>query len=198
MAVVLRALTLLGLMGASCAMFVQELMGDWTRQFVTGNVMTLPNRTRLLVGMAAGAAAAILIGLLVLWRKDTRRLRRLAYLLSPLILIGLVPQLTDAAAWSNPLDVGLVVGGFVLLIERLFRMAWLALAETPPGDAAIADGYPPWWKTALPPRLRRWLPALLVVAGAIGYGIYFFVFMLCIHEHFQTYNFNLNQYNNLF
>ena len=53
MAVVLRALTLLGLMGASCAMFVQELMGDWTRQFVTGNVMTLPNRTRLLVGMAA-------------------------------------------------------------------------------------------------------------------------------------------------
>jgi len=198
MAVVLRALTLLGLMGASCAMFVQELMGDWTRQFVTGNVMTLPNRTRLLVGMAAGAAVAILIGLLVLWRKDTRRLRRLAYLLSPLILIGLVPQLTDAAAWSNPLDVGLVVGGFVLLIERLFRMAWLALAETPPGDAAIADGYPPWWKTALPPRLRRWLPALLVVAGAIGYGIYFSVFTLRMHGRFQTYNFDLGQYDNIF
>jgi uncharacterized membrane protein len=200
MAIVLRALIVLGLMGASCAMFVQELMGDWVRQFVTGNTMTLPNRTRLLVGMAAGAAAAILIGLLVLWRKDTRRLNRLAHLLSPLILIGLVPQLTDAAAWSNPLDIGLVVGAFVLLLERLFRGAWLALAETPtaPGDAALADGYPPWWKTPLPPRLRRWLPLLLVVAGAIAYGIYFSVFTLRMHGRFQTYNFDLGQYDNIF
>ncbi len=198
MAIILRALTLLGLVGASCAMFVQELMGDWVGQFVTGNTMTLPNRTRLLVGMAAGAAAAILIGLLVLWRKDTRRLHRLAHLLAPLILIGLVPQLTDAAAWSNPLDIGLVVGAFVLLIERLFRMAWLALAETPTGNAAIADGYPQWWKATLPPRLRRWLPSLLVVAGAIAYGIYFSVFTLRMHGRFQTYNFDLGQYDNLF
>ncbi|HXU06208.1 MAG TPA: DUF2079 domain-containing protein [Polyangia bacterium] len=198
MAVVLRALTLLGLTGASLALFVQELVGDWVRPFVSANVMTMHNRTRLLVGMVAGAAAAILVGLLVLWRKDTRRLARLAHLLSPLILIGLVPQLTDAAAWSSPLNVGLVLGGYVLLAERLFRIAWLAVGETPPGSTAVADGYPPWWQTILPPRLRRRLPVLLVIAGALAYGVYFSVFTIRMHGRFQTYNFDLGQYDNLF
>src|SRR5947207_2779784 len=86
MAVVLRALTLLGLTGASCALFVQELIGDdWLFAFVSGNTMTLANR--------------------------------------------------------HP---------------------------------------------------------LLAVAGAIAYGIYFSVFTLRMHGRFQTYNFDLGQYDNLF
>jgi uncharacterized membrane protein len=197
-AVALRALTLLGLIGASCALFVQELLGDWVSMFVTSNTMTLANRQRLLIGMVVGAVVALLAGTLVWWRRDATRLRRMAHLLAPLILIGLVPQLVEPAAWPSPLTIAVVLGLFLLLAERLYRMAYLAAAEPPPGAPAVSDGFPPWWKEILPPRARRWLPALIVVAGAIAYAIYMSVFTLRMHGRFQTYNFDLGQYDNLF
>jgi uncharacterized membrane protein len=200
MAVVLRALTLLGAIGASCALFVQELLGDWVRAFVSANTMSMNNRRRLLAGMAAGAAVAVIGGLLVLWRRDKRGLRRFAYCLAPLLLIGLVPQLSDNMAWSNTLNICLVLGAFVLLAERLFRMSWAAIAEgRPAADAtATSDGYPPWWKTLVPPRVRRVLPLLLVVLGVLAYGVYFSIFTIRMHGRFQTYNFDLGQYDNLY
>lgn len=197
MAVVLRALTLLGVIGASCALFVQELLGDWVRAFVSANSMSMQNRTRLLVGMGAGAVVGVIVGLLVVWRQDERRLRRLAHLLAPAVLIGLVPQLIDQQAWSNTLNVCLVLGVFVLLAERLFRMSLGALTERAPQTTA-GDGYPPWWKTIVPARLRRLLPPILVVMAALAYAIYFSIFTLRMHGRFQTYNFDLGQYDNIF
>ena len=58
MAVALRALTLLGTDGASCALFVQELIGDWLPPFVSANTLTLANRQRLLAGMAWARVSA--------------------------------------------------------------------------------------------------------------------------------------------
>ena len=102
------------------------------------------------------------------------------------------------AAWPDKTTVAIVIGGFLLLAERLFRIAFLAAAESPPGAPEVHDGYPPWWKQILSPRLRRWLPPLLVVAGAVAYGIYMSVFTLRMHGRFQTYNFDLGQYDNIF
>jgi uncharacterized membrane protein len=199
MAVVLRALTLLGLMGASCALFVQELIGDWVRPFVASNSMALRDRRELMIWMGVGAVVAIGAGLLVWWRKDARRLRRLSHLLCPLILIGVGPQLWDSGAWTNTLNVAIVLGACVLLAERLFRIALEAAAERPDGAAeAEDDADPPWWREILPPRVRRWLPPLLVLAAAIGYGVYFSIFTLRMHGRFQTYNFDLGQYDNIF
>ena len=195
MAVVLRALTLLGLTGASCALFVQEITGEWLAPFVSSNTLTLANRRLLLIGMVAGALVAVLAGLLVLWRLDRRRLERLAHLLCPAILIGFVPPLCQTSSWPNAFNAGIVIGIFILIAERLYRIAFQAGA-----DAVVPapDGYPPWWRQIIPPRLKRWLPPLLVVAGAIGYAIYFSVFTLRMHGRFQTYNFDLGQYDNLF
>src|SRR4029453_1940401 len=68
--------------------------------------------------------------------------------------------------------------------------------------AAATDGPPqplvPAWRSLLPRRLRRWLPFAIVLAAAIGYGIYMSVFTLRMHGRFQTYNFDLGQYDNLF
>src|SRR4026209_1499819 len=130
MAVILRALVLLALSGASLALFVQELIGDWVRGFVMSNALSMPNRQRLLVGMAVGALVGAVTGLLVLWRKDTRRLRRVGPPLSPLSPLGRLPQLCDSAAWPNALNVGIVIGAFLLLAERLYRLALQAAAET--------------------------------------------------------------------
>ena len=50
MAVVLRALALLGVAGASLSLFFQELFGLWwLNAFVSENVLSLPNRHRLLI-----------------------------------------------------------------------------------------------------------------------------------------------------
>jgi len=43
MAAVLRALTLLGVTGASCALFLQEIVGDWLTPFVSANTLTITN-----------------------------------------------------------------------------------------------------------------------------------------------------------
>ena len=198
MAVVLRALTLLGVTGASCALFVQELIGDWVRAFVSANTMSMHNRTHLLVGMAAGAGVGVIVGLLVYWLRDERRLHRISHLLAPAMLIGLVPQLTDHQAWSNTLNICLVLGVFILLAERLYRMCLGALAATPPGATVPTDSDPSWWKTVVPPRVRQVLPPLLVVLGALAYGTYFSIFTLRMHGRFQTYNFDLGQYDNIF
>src|SRR5262249_46821282 len=121
MAAVLRALTLLGLTGASCALFVQEIIGEWLGPFVASNTMTLANRRRLLIGMVAAAVVAVGAGLLLLWRRDRRRLVTIAHLVCPLILIGFVPQLCQTSAWSNAFNAALVLGVFILLAERLYR-----------------------------------------------------------------------------
>ena len=79
MAVVLRSLILLGLTGASLALFVAEIRGGWLNPFVSTNAISLAIRQPLLAGMAAGFVLAVLVGLLV-WRDDDRRLWRLARL----------------------------------------------------------------------------------------------------------------------
>ena len=46
--------------------------------------------------------------------------------------------------------------------------------------------------------VRRWWPPIVVVCAAFGYAIYFSVFTLRMHGRFQTYNFDLGQYDNIF
>src|SRR5262249_51565003 len=76
-AVVLRALTLLGVTGASCSLFFQQLSGgDWLGPFVSSNTMTFANRQRLLIGIVAGAAVGVVLGLMVLWRRGARGIER--------------------------------------------------------------------------------------------------------------------------
>jgi uncharacterized membrane protein len=196
MAAILRALTLLGLTGASSALFVQEITGDWLAPFVSANTLTITNRTRLIAGMMIGAAIAAAIGALIGWRRGTRSLVRTSRLLAPGIVLGLVAPLCATVAWSQLLTACLAIGAVVLLGERLMRIAFAAAAEATDGGAAT-DGYDRW-ASLIPARVRRWLPRALVLAGAVAYAVYFSVFTLRMHGRFQTYNFDLGQYDNIF
>jgi uncharacterized membrane protein len=196
MAVVLRALTLLALTSASCALFVQEMVGDWLAPFVSANTLTLANRQRLIAGMALGGLFGVVVGGLILWRRGAAAVHRVAHLLAPLMLIGLVPPLCETAAWPSLLNVCIVIGAMLLLLERLLRMSFAAAAEI--GSPGVAsDGYRRSTYMASD-RLRRWLPRLLVLVGVIGYAVYMSVFTLRMHGRFQTYNFDLGQYDNIF
>jgi uncharacterized membrane protein len=196
MAVVLRALALLSVAGASFALFVQELIGSssWLPAFVSANSLSLPNRHQLLLGMALGVLGGVVVGLLAL-QKGPERAARWSRLAAPGILVALVPPLFSPSAWPNPLEAALVMSAFVLLGERLVRMALTADGAATPGPtppAALVD------KITLPSAVRRRLPTIVVGAAALGYAIYMSVFTLRMHGRFQTYNYDLGQYDNIF
>jgi len=195
MAVILRALALLSVSGASIALFAQELADSWLTPYITANTLSLANRQRLIIGMAIGVAVGVVAGLLALWN-SVRRLNRIAHLLAPAILVGFIPPLCIPAAWPNALNLCVVIGGFLLLGERLFRMAFAAAAERPESStfASSRDR----WAALVPERIRHWLPPLIVLAAVIGYGVYMSVFTLRMHGRFQTYGFDLGQYDNVF
>ena len=198
MAVILRALALLSISGASIALFVQELRDSWLTPFITSNTLTLANRQRLIIVMVIGAAVAVVAGLLALWN-SVRRLKRVAHLLAPAILVGFIPPLCTPAAWPTPLTLCVVIGALLLLGERLFRMSLAAAAERPePLTSATSARSRDVWVALVPERVRRWLPPLIVLAAVIGYAIYMSVFTLRMHGRFQTYNYDLGQYDNIF
>jgi uncharacterized membrane protein len=193
MAVVLRALALLGVAGASLSLFFQELFGLWwLNAFVSENVLSLPNRHRLLIAMGLGVFGGLLVGLVALQRGPAL-LARIARLSAPVILLGLVPPLCVPTAWASPLSAALVMSAFVLIGERLFRMAYAAGAGV--GDPSTVRAVD---RTKLPPWLRKWGPPVAVGAAALGYATYMSVFTLRMHGRFQTYNFDLGQYDNIF
>jgi uncharacterized membrane protein len=196
MAVVLRALALLSAAGASFALFLQEVIGysSWLETFVSGNVISFPNRHRLLLGMALGAFGGVVVGLLAL-QKGPERAARWSRLAAPGILLALVPPLCLPSAWGSQLQAALVMSAFVLLGERLCRMALSAGGDASPGPrpaVVLLD------KVSLPVSVRRWLPALVVAVAALAYAIYMSVFTLRMHGRFQTYNYDLGQYDNIF
>ena len=130
MAVILRALALLSVSGASFALFAQELQDSWLAPFIAANTLSLADRQRLIIGMAIGVAVAVVAGLLALWN-SVRRLNRIAHLLAPAILIGFIPPLSHPGRLADALNLCVVLGALVLLGERLFRMALAAAAERP-------------------------------------------------------------------
>ncbi len=208
MSQVLRSLGLLVTAGASAASFFQQTRASWLTPFVTANTMSLPNRHRLMVGMAAGAVLALVAGALFAWQAGAGRLRRVARAMSPMILLGFLPPLIDTSAWPNTLNIAMVLGAYTLLAERIYRLAFAGLAEPlaatapPPGRFGRAVGGAARdlmrLGALIPPRARRWGPTVLVVAAAAGYAIYMSVFTLRMHGRFQTYGYDLGQYDSIF
>jgi uncharacterized membrane protein len=189
-----RALALLAASGASVALFIQELRGTWLPDFVKKNALSLSNRNRLAVALAAGALGAVTIGLLVAWRRGAPALRRFAQLTSPAIGLGILPLLMVRDSWEA-LPAALAIGCFLLLWERLARISLRAMADTPalPWPKVGAGRLP-----SLSPTVLRWLPLAIVVLAALGYGLYMSRFTLFMHQRFQTYGYDLGQYDNIF
>ena len=199
MAVILRALALLSVSGASFALFVQELQDSWLTPFITANTLTLPNRQRLIIGMAD--------------RRRGRRRRRPARPVeqrppaephrAPACArsscSASFPRCATPAAWPNALN----------LVRRHRRLPAAGRAAVPHGPRRrggtprsrvrdVRDGSRDRWAVLVPERVRRWLPPLIVLAAVIGYAVYMSVFTLRMHGRFQTYNFDLGQYDNIF
>jgi uncharacterized membrane protein len=207
MEIILRSLLLLAAVGASAAVFVQELRGDWLASFISANTLTLANRQRLMMGMVIGAGIFLAFGVVAARWDDGKRLRRAAHILAPGILLGLLPPFLTKNAWANPLNLAFSIGIFLLLAERLYRMSFAALAETvsepSPGRfgrlaRSVRFGVAAARDVLVSPRVRRWAPLVITVGATLGYALYMSIFALRMHGRFQTYGYDLGQYDNIF
>jgi len=189
----LRAITMLALCAASLTLFVWELSSDAIYAFLRANVLPPPVRKQLIGWMVASAGLVECVGLAYVKLYGTRAVlmvRRLSRLSAPLVLIGVVLPILDFSAWGDALEASLAVAAFVLLFERLLRVsleAWHEWTATIPPPPRAARGT----------RSRR-TSTVLALAATVGYAVYASRYTLFAHWRFQTYNFDLGQYDNIF
>ena len=187
MLVGLRAITLLAGCAASLVLFAWQLASDSFGDFARANILEPTSRRFLIVAMLGGAALTGLIAAFYasLGVQRAVRLHRTALVLSPLVLIGVVPPLFDVAIWPEALTLALAIAVFTLLLERLLRVSLEAMDVA--GPATIAHT-----------RTRRRRALAITILAALFYAGYMGTYTVFAHLRFQTYNFDLGQYDNVF
>jgi uncharacterized membrane protein len=214
LAAVARAAGALALIGASVALALEQSRGRWVTAFTSANTSNPRQRAVLLLGVAAGVVIGLSVTA-VLWalgraRPAFPRLSRVVALLAPLFLVGFVPGLLSAEAWPDPLTFSVVLAGFLLLLERLFRLHFEAYADAGGGTVPGA-ARPLWpegtrrlrqvaqaWADRLPPVLRRRWPGVVVGAAAAAYTAYMAFYVVRNHHRFNTFTWDLGQIDNQF
>ncbi len=189
-----RSAALLAVSGASVALFAQEVGRQWVAGFVRTNALSLANRHRLIVSLAAGAALGAGAAAVWLWRRRAgglAALARAARFLAPLSLAGVAPAVWRADAWPDSFHAALAIAVFLLTLEPALRASLSALPE---GAARACARL----ATAVPPRAARWAPAAIVAVAAAGYAAYMGYFTVLNHHRFATMSYDLGQYDNLF
>ena len=184
----LRSLTVLAVVAASLVLLVWQLASDTAIDFARYNVLEREPRILLIVMMLSAVVLSALAGAVYVTLGSVPavlRLRRLAMLASPLMLAALVPPILSAQAWPDPLTAALAIAVFTLIAEQLLRVSFQAIDDS----ARNATSY-----NRL--RRRRWL--LVTIIAALGYCGYMSTYTLFAHFRFQTYNFDLGQYDNVF
>lgn len=187
----LRVAAALAAIGGSVGLFVQTVTMSMPmlEAFLRANTLADDQRLLVFVAVAAGAFLGLVLGgvyLLSTGAKGARLeglpgLERLATTLRPLIPLGVVPTLLAYEFASHQTLVYLtLLAAFGLTLEWSLRGCLEGLAW-------------PWQvpRLAWPGRLRRHLPLLLVIAGAIFYAVYFSHYTLLHHRRFGTSGFDL-------
>jgi uncharacterized membrane protein len=185
-----RAISTLALCAISLTLFAWQVGPDSASDFSHDNDLTFLLRKRLLWTMLASAAAVGVAAFgfgLAGGDRRVRLIERLSRLAAPLMLAGLIPPLSRAATW-DPLTLAITIAVFTLLSEQLLRVSLGALDEL----QVVPSSFRPGGFV----RQRGW--AAMVVCAAAFYAVYMARFTLFAHRRFQTYNFDLGQYDNVF
>jgi uncharacterized membrane protein len=195
-----RSLLVFALMGASIAHFCNLVRASWLVDLIQTNTL----RARVLfnqwaaVGAALGVAAGVWLRLARPRSEGLARLRATACWLAPFTLIGLLPGLFATRGWPNTVQLALALGAIVLGFEPLVRIHLAADRRALPG--ARLRGAVVGWLARIPPApafLRRHGTFLFVVSCAVGYALYASFYTIRNHWHFNTFDYDLGQYDNL-
>ncbi|PKN48661.1 MAG: hypothetical protein CVU63_04390, partial [Deltaproteobacteria bacterium HGW-Deltaproteobacteria-20] len=196
---ILRTLTVFGLMGFSLVLYVQQLRGRWVDKFIESNELDIGARNLLLLTLVLGAALGFVVpAALLLWKRTEATLTRLnvlARVLSPLVAVGAAPGIFRWKPWiKEPIGLAVTILVFCFVLERTLRISLEAVPERI------------WDKLraqidrvrARVPRLLRYAPFALVLAGALFYALFMSYMALRLHWRLETRAFDLGGYDNLF
>jgi uncharacterized membrane protein len=202
-------LGLLAAEGASAGLAGWAFRNDPERvlKYAASNDIPLVGRTFALGNMAVGAAAAMLVGLLVaVFRRRrggpalTLQLGRRA---APLVVSGLLPFVFDSRLWAGKeLTMLLLLSLFGLGLQRMAR---LALVTAPVWRNIVPSALVPLFDTGRRARNHvvaaasraGWLPWLVVLAGVAGYALHFAHHTLQTHYRMGTASLDLGLEDNL-
>jgi uncharacterized membrane protein len=202
-------LGLLAAEGASTGLAGWAFRNDPERllKYASSNEIPLVGRTFALGNMAAGAGAAILLGLLIAIFRRRRGgaalTLQLGRRMAPLVLTGLLPFLFDSRLWAGrELNMLLLIALFGLGLQRMAR---LTLATAPVWRNVVPGVLVPLFDGGRLLRNRAvaaisragWVPWLVVLAGVAGYAIHFSYHTLHTHYRLGTASLDLGLEDNL-
>jgi uncharacterized membrane protein len=168
--------------------------------YVAANSLA-PHARKFVIGdMAAGGVLMVLAGLIgIAWKRRLGGLdtvERVARRLAPLSLIGLVPLFFNWQLWpGRELTFLALAATFVLGLQGLTRVSLEAGPALP--QPVRARLVPPLARALARLRATRWLPFAIVVAGWVGYTVYFSILTIQNHYRLQTMGWDLGIENNL-
>jgi len=198
-----RVLALASLEAASVGMAGWELSGHKTLPAHTRTNALWAEQRRFIFYDMGGALAfgALVLALLLVWKRDLSVLERFVRRLSPLALAALVPLLFDARLWPG---MDLVFLPLALAFGVGMWAAARAVLETAPAFPGLAErGRAVHDRiTALRSRVasvfsRVDAPRLVAVLGACAYAAYFSVITIDAHRNLGTSSFDLGLEDNL-
>jgi uncharacterized membrane protein len=184
-----QATAIFGIVGAALALCVATAGVDTASLpgFLDSNALPDPARTGVFITAAVGGLLGGLFAfvfLLIRGRAGVAGLRQAADVILPLGVAAVVPSLFSARPWHDKPTTFLVgMTATVLALEGLMRRSLRAVPE------AV------WlWleeKLNFGPRVARWLPFAVVVAGFLFYAVYFSHYTILNHRRLNTSGFDL-------
>lgn len=184
-----QAIAIFGVVGAALALCVATLGVDMATLpgFLESNSLPDPARNGLFfVALAGGLAGGLfaLIYLFVRGRKAVAGLRRAADVILPLGITAVAPSLFAAKPWHDkPTTFMVGMAASVLALEHVMRRSLRAVPES----------FSDWLAEKLDfgPRVARFLPLAVVIAGFLFYSVYFSYYTLLNHRRLGTSGFDL-------
>jgi len=195
-AVTTRVLALSALFGLALSAWAQlSIQSSWVPDFLIANTRGVAERKGMLVllvlGLLAGGGAGFL-GLTRLRKRGRQAdLERWLWFLVPGIMLPCLPALFRAKPWQGRYEALLPL--VILLSLLLEALLVLSMRSVP---AAARE----FWRQSseqLPAIVKKHGALAVVVAGALGYAIFFSFFLLRWHYKLRTGNFDLAINNNL-
>ena len=195
----IRAAGGLAIIGASLALAIQQLHGSWVEEFVHHNVLGTARRNRILISMAIGVLVGVCgaFGLMSVGgpREGLARTSRVARLLAPLALAGVIPSLLAVGAWTDTMSLCFVLTAVVLIFDPLWRLHFGAYLTDDVGwlrrkaRAVVAR---------VPVGVRSSVPVAALSAMLLFFAVYMSFYTVRAHFRFDTWTWDLGIFDNAF